>query len=76
MSLADTIGFVLVCFAVLIFLVWVSIEARWRLQQRVDFLRAQTEEKKRQFTMQQIEKVASRGGSTPQAHTVLLGATK
>lgn len=47
MSLADTIGFLLVCLLSFLGFVAISIEAYWRLRQRSDFLKAQTERKKR-----------------------------
>lgn len=70
MSLADTIGFVFVCLVGLLTLAWVSIEGYWRIRQRIDYLKAQTDEKRRQYTMRQMEEVASRGTS------VFLGVAK
>lgn len=52
MSLADTIGFLLICLLAFFGFVALSIEVYWRIRQRINFLKAETERKKRQLQEQ------------------------
>jgi len=52
MSLADTIGLLLVLLLAAFGFVAITIEAYWRIRQRINFLKAQTERKKRELEEQ------------------------
>ncbi len=52
MSLADTIGFCLVVLLAALCFVAIIIEAYWRIRQRINYLKAQTERKKRELAEQ------------------------